>query len=111
MISRRGFLKGAFATVVLAAMPPLPSAAICHTEKKALSTFVYRPGGTQGGNVYNNWSDLMNDLDERSDRQKTRTVIFDGGDSGCIEIPAGTYDFKNVTFEAGLQDITVDFKK
>lgn len=73
----------------------------------ATTSLVFRPGGTQSQNVYNDWNALIAAL---ALAQGDRTILFDGT-AGTLEVPAGTYDMEGVRWQ-GLLDfataITVD---
>jgi len=53
------------------------------------STFVYRPGGVQGGNVYDNWTDLDAAVSAVTDDQK---IVLIDDTLGSATVPAGSWD-------------------
>lgn len=69
--------------------------------------FVYQPGGTQADNVYTSWSDLVAAM---SAVTGFKILEFDNTQNGGanIEVPAGTWDMTDVSWEAAIDFLTVD---
>jgi len=73
-------------------------------ESSPNQTFVLRPGGTAGGNVYTTWASLVTALTAAGPGPK---IIAMDTTLGAISIPAGTYDMRNVTWLAARPDNTL----
>lgn len=56
-------------------------------------TFVFRPGGIRGGNVYTDWAALVSALGSVDGR---RILEFDDSAASPCVVPAGTWDMRDV---------------
>jgi hypothetical protein len=70
------------------------------TSAAVQTTFVFRPGGTAGGNVYTSWSSLMTDL---AAVNGPKIIEFDASQDGNLrcDIPAGTWNLGGDTILRG----------
>ncbi|NJO18568.1 MAG: hypothetical protein HC877_23425 [Thioploca sp.] len=65
------------------------------------TSFVYRPGGTQNENVFNNWSDLYNAILQT---EGERIIEVDDSISSPAIIPAGFYDLRGITLQGSFRE-------
>lgn len=64
-----------------------------------MNVFVFRPAGIQGGNVFTNWTDLMNAMNGAQGRKILEfDDSVDGGPPAACQIPAGTWAMRDVTW-------------
>jgi hypothetical protein len=72
----------------------------------SISTFVLRPGGVAGGNVYTTMAALYAAL---STSAGSKTLQFDDSIVSPIVIPPGTYDFKDTILMGTLSEFSGGF--
>lgn len=65
------------------------------------NSFVYKPGGFTGGNTYATWAELIAKLQAI---QGPKTIYIDDSLVSPAVIPAGAYDFTDVTLAGGRTD-------
>lgn len=75
-------LKALETAVTLASSPGVPE-------------FVFRPGGTQTGNIFTDFADLYAALTAAEGKKR---LVFDNSISSPCTIPAGAYDFADTTW-------------